>query len=216
MPRTEFIIFSIKKRRFAMGKKLLVAVLLTLLIFTNAYGDQPKLRLEKHIDSVVTLLTSPDYRGETGKSIKNGKIREVIREMFDYDYVARMALGRNWKLFSPDQKQEFSNTFAEFLGNIYLGKIKGVYGNLSVKFLDEELLGKGRAFVKTTVQKENVVTPVDYYLTKSGDSWRVYNVKIEGVSMLSNYRSQFNKILLKNDPAYLIEQIEMKLARIKQ
>jgi phospholipid transport system substrate-binding protein len=199
-----------------MGKKLLVAVLLTFLIFTNAYGDQPKLRLEKHINSVVTLLTSPEYKGETGKSVKNGKIREVIREMFDYDYVARMALGRNWRLFSPEEKRKFSNTFAEFLGNIYLGKIDGVYGNLSVKYHEEELLGKGRALVKTTVRKENVTTPVDYYLTGNGESWRVYNVKIEGVSMLSNYRSQFNKILLKNDPAYLIEQIEMKLARIKQ
>lgn len=199
-----------------MGNKLLVAVLLTFFLFTNAHGDQPKLGLEKHINSVVALLKSPEYTEETGRKTRSGMIRGVIHEMFDYDYVARMALGRNWKLFSPAQKRKFSSTFAEFLGNIYIRKIEGSYGDLSVKYLDEEMLSSKRAFVKTTIRKEKVSTPVDYYLTKSGDSWRVYNVKIEGVSMLSNYRSQFDKILLRKDPAHLIEQIEQKLARIKQ
>ena len=194
---------------------LTIVLLLPAIAVVAAVAAEPQTMIRQQVGEVVELLKSTDTGDAGQREDVDRQLREIIREMFDYAQVARLALGRNWRLFSPDQKKAFANTFADFLGTIYINRIRGDFSDLSVKFTGSEMLTDTKAVVRSIIRRESVSIPVDYYLLNSGKGWRVYNVKIEGVSMVSNYRSQFNKLLLKESPDALILRLEKRLHKMR-
>ena len=198
-----------------MVKRCLLTALSLLLITATAPAAEPQARLRERVDEVVALLKSPAPGKPTGRQTLDGRLRVIIQEMFDYAQVARLAVGPNWRTFSEGQKKMFAETFADFLGTVYINRIQGDYSDLAVRFTTSEKLTEKKALVRSVIHREGVETPVDYYLLKKGAEWRVYNVKIEGVSMVSNYRSQFDKILLNGSPEELIDRLEKRLTRMR-
>ncbi len=168
------------------------------------------------IEEVIRLLNEPLYHDAALKQEQRDKIWKTIQTVFNFKEVSKRTLARNWKKFSPKEQNEFVDVFSEFLGNIYVDKIQGEYHNEKIAYLNQKIVKKTRAMVRTNILRASVEIPVDYKMKLFDGEWKIYDVNIEGVSLVKNYRVQFKKILLKNSNQHLIEQIQKKLEKQKE
>ena len=175
-----------------------------------AYAKEPLESLKGPIEEVVAILNDPIYQEDGQKEIQHEKIWEVIRQIFDFTEIAKRALARNWRVFTPKQRKEFTDAFTELLGNNYINKIQGQYQDERVIYLGQEMLSGTKALVKTKIVRKHAEIPANYRMKQHNSSWWIYDVSIEGVSLVKNYRTQFNKILVKESPGQLIERIKKK------
>ncbi len=174
-------------------------------------GLSPIDSLKGPIDEGLSLLKDPKNKDSSQRKLQRAKMWEIIRKAFDFSELSGRALAVNWKKFTPQQRKEFSEVFSEVLGNTYLDKIQSEYKDEKVKYLDQELISDNKAVVKTKIIRENEEVLVNYSMTLKENEWKVYDVKIEGVSLVQNYRSQFNEILSKETPDELIKRLNKKL-----
>ena len=181
-----------------------------------AHSAQPLDELQVHIDQVIRILNEPKYQDATQKELQREKIWEVIHKVFDFNEMAKRALARSWKRFTREQKKEFTQLFSQLLGGAYLGKIQRGYQDEKVVYVGETMLSGSKALVKTKILRQNIEVPVAYRMHSRDGSWRIYDVNIEGVSLVKNYRTQFSKILLKKSPAQLIDMLKKKIEREKK
>jgi phospholipid transport system substrate-binding protein len=170
----------------------------------------PLKALQMPIDSVLNLLKDPLYKDKSQENVQYNNIREIINHIFNFSLIAQRSVGRYWKEFSAEEKQTFTDVFADLLSRTYIQRIQGEYKNESVVYLGEQMLSADKSLVQTKIVREAIDIPVDYYMLFMDNSWQIYDVHVEGVSLVQNYRTQFNKILLKESPAQLIEKIKNK------
>jgi phospholipid transport system substrate-binding protein len=173
----------------------------------GAQAVKPIEALRGPLDSAIAILQDPRYRIPAEKEAQKEKLWVLIRQVFDFEGISMLAVGQNWKLFSPEQKKVFTDVFTTRLGNSYLNKIQGSFNNEKVEFLSEEALSPAKYIVKTKIIREVDSIPVDYRVRQVDGVWRIYDVLVEGVSLVANYRSQFNDILSKDSPDVLIERV---------
>jgi phospholipid transport system substrate-binding protein len=190
-------------RRFA----LTLLVVLLAARTAAAQSPTPTETLRGPLDAALAILQDPRYRSGNEKEAQKEKLWELIRKVFDFEGITVLAVGQNWKRFSPEQKKVFIDIFTTRLGNSYLNKIQGSFNNEKVEFLSEEVLSPTKARVKTKIIREVDSVPVDYSVRPIGGVWKIYDVVIEGVSLVANYRTQFNDILSKDSPDVLIERV---------
>ena len=191
----------------------LIPLFTLLLVFMSAFarGEEPLEALRGPVERVIAILKDPKYKDPAKKDLRREKLWEIIPNIFDYTEVAKRALARNWRNFSPQERKEFTDVFADFLGNIYIDKIEGHYEDLNVIYLGQEMVTGSRALVKTKIVRRKTETPIDYRMRIKGAAWRIYDLNIEGVSLVKNYRTQFNQILFKETPAQLIARLQKKV-----
>lgn len=197
-----------------MGRKLhgLLSLVLVL-VFARPAGAEEQKPLEAirgPVERVLAILHDPAYKDPARKAAQKDRLWEIIRKVFDFEAIAERAVGRNWKAFSADQRKAFSDAFADLLGNSYLDKIQSGFTDEKVDFLSQELLSETKARVKTKIVREVDAIPVDYSVQKENGAWTIYDVNIEGVSLVQNYRSQFDQILAKESPDALIARVRAK------
>ena len=192
--------------------RLILAIFITLLAVRPAGAQQiePIDALRGPLDSALAILKDPRYRSGSEKEAQKEKLWEIIRKVFDFEGITERAVGRNWKSFSPQQRKDFTDTFTTLLGNSYITKIQGNFNNEKIEYLGQEKLSDTKARVKTKIIREVDAIPVDYSMRPDGSTWRIYDVNIEGVSLVQKYRSQFDQILSKDPPDVLIERIRAK------
>ena len=199
-----------------MRRSVLFSIALLAVLRTTAQGAQPMEVLKGPIDEVVHVLKDPQYQGEAGKESQRERIWDIISRVFDFTEMAKRTLARNWRKFTPEQRKAFSEVFAEFLGNNYIDKIQGGYQDERVVYVGEDMLTKDKAVVKTMILRESLEIPVAYSLILREGVWRVYDVNIEGVSLVKNYRTQFNRALMRQSPEALIDTLKKKIERQKK
>ncbi len=136
-------------------------------------------------------------------------MRKIALEIFDFPEMARRSLGRHWQTFSEKQREEFTALFADLLERSYASRIEN-YGGERISYVNERIDGDTATVVTRIISKTGTEVPVDYRLLKKGDRWLVYDVNIEGVSLVSNYRTQFNKILQTSGYDDLIQRLKSK------
>lgn len=173
-----------------------------------ALADSPMAVLQDSIDKAISLLKDPAYASPEKKAERREKLVATITGVFDAEELARRALGQNWKNFSPEQRKRFTEAFSKLLQNTYLDKIES-YTDEKINYLGEEPLGNGKVEVKTTIIHQGAEIPLTYRMINNG-SWKIYDVIIEGVSMVRNYRQQFADVLVNESPDVLIDKIEKK------
>lgn len=173
-------------------------------------ADSPMEALKIPIETVLSLLKDPKYKDPDQRQQQRDKIFAITRKLFDYTEMSKRTLARNWKLFSPQEQVQFVDVFADHLSNTYMDKIQGEYKGETVVFLGQEMIAEGKALVSTKVQRQPSDISVDYSMLLVDNQWRVYDVNIEGVSLIKNYRTQFDQILVKESPAQLIERLKKK------
>ncbi len=189
----------------------LVVFVMTVLPAT-AGSTEPMAIIKVPIDRVIDILNDPQYKVAGTKLTQRNQIWKHIGPMFDFDQVARRAVARKWRDFADTEKAAFTDVFAQFLGNTYIDKIQGEYHNEQIVYLGQNYHSEVYAEVKTQIVRTTVEIPVNYRMRKnSDDQWKVYDIIVEGVSLVKNYRAQFASILRKETPAQLIQRLNDKL-----
>jgi len=188
-------------------RKLFVrAVLWTLFLApAPAFGNSPTEQIQETIQQVLTLVNA---QATVGEATRKQSLRETIMPRFDWPEMAKQTLGKHWDNV-PSRHDEFIAAFADFLGNSYVGKI-GSYKDEKILYL-HETVENGRAQVKTKiVPSKGEPTSVNYQLHQVQGEWKIYDVVIEDVSLVVNYRSQFNRILTRGSFDDLLRQMKEK------
>ncbi len=190
---------------------------MTFFIFSAmaAANNSPIIAVQSTIDSILDTIRDKSLSNPAKKEERRNKIRSLINERFDFEEMAKRSLARHWKKRTPEEKKEFVSLFSQLLEASYIGKIEG-YSDEKITYDKEEIKGGGKyGVVSTTIATKNVDIPIDYKVILRGATWWVYDIAIEGVSFISTYRNQYNKIIMKESYADLIKKMKKKLAEVK-
>lgn len=160
------------------------------------------------IDQVVKIVES--LPGESNLSARRKQLRTLLDTRFDFEEMSKRSLGTYWKERTPAEQQEFVSLFSDLLAKTYLVRIEEVKSGM-VRIKGENTDGT-RATVKTSVQSKGDTFPIDYKLINQKGNWRVYDVVIENIGLVSNYRNEFAGIIRKDGFAGLIQRLKDKNA----
>jgi phospholipid transport system substrate-binding protein len=142
---------------------------------------------------------------------------EIARNIFDFNAIARGTITRyRWADFTPRQREEFIDVFTKFIGDIYFKKIQSEYHNENVVFLKQEMFTESKARVMTKIQRGTIEIPIDYSMWLQNGRWKIFNVYVEGVSLLGNYRDQFERFLTNSSIEDLISELKKKVEQQKK
>jgi phospholipid transport system substrate-binding protein len=175
------------------------------------HAIEPLDAIKDSVDQVIEILKAPEFQDDNNKDAQKKAIWEEVRKIFDFDEMSRRTTAQYWKIFSQDEKQEFSVLFSELLGNTYLDKIQK-YSDEKIIYVSQENLDETKSLVETKLVRKDIDIPISYSMYKTNGMWKVYDVKIEGVSLVQNYRAQFTKVLINKKPAVLIEMLRNKIS----
>jgi phospholipid transport system substrate-binding protein len=175
------------------------------------WGDEPMATLRGPVEEVLAILKDSKYNDPGAKAAQQQRLSEVTENIFDYTEMAKRSLAQNWKIFTPAQRKDFTKAFSQLLENTYTSKVQSGFKDEKVTFLSEEKLTDTVARVKTEIEGQSWDIPVDYSMFLADGKWRIYDVNIQGVSLVMNYRNQFKNILAKESPDQLIERVRNKL-----
>lgn len=176
-----------------------------------AHSEQgPMAQLEQTVNQVIEILKADSVRGDEQKK----QLTSLVRERFDFGTMSQYVLGPQWRKTSPADREQFIALFKDLLEENYLGKIES-YNDEKVSFISEHIDGE-RAQVQSDVMTGSTDIPIEYRLLKSEQGWRVYDVIIEGVSLVRTYRDNYREIVLKDGMAGLLERMKAKLSEIQQ
>jgi phospholipid transport system substrate-binding protein len=167
----------------------------------------PRNEIQQTIDSIIKTVES--LPGDSQKSQRRSKLREIINPKFDFDEMARRSLGANWNDISAEQQKDFTSVFSELLARTYLSKIETVKPGM-VK-VETEQVESPKALVKTVVLSKGDTFPIDYKLVFKDGHWRVYDVVIENIGLVANYRNEFSGIIRKDKFSGLMERLRQKV-----
>ena len=193
-------------------KRTVLILFLFLLVPSYSHGAEPLDVLKDSVDRVLVILGDPKYSDPSTRDEQKNMLWDIIRQIFDFNEMARSTIARHWREFTDTQKKEFTNVFGQFLGSNYLDKISTGFEGEKVAYLGYNMTTDNKAIVKTKILMKDADAPVDYSMININGTWKVYDVKVEGISLIKNYRSQFDSILAKNSPDSLIEMIRKKVA----
>jgi len=178
---------------------------------STAAGD-PMTEVKATVDQVTSIVKDPSYKSAPAEH--RATLRQLIASHFDFADMARSALGSHWKDLSDEQKNEFTQLFTQLMEASYMGKIES-YTNQQVNFLQEISDSPGYSQVNTTITQEGKEPiTVNYRLKQEDGSWKVYDVIIDGISLVANYRNQFSRVINTRGYDALIQDIRAKVGQI--
>jgi len=193
-----------------MKTRIVLWNLILLLLALPAYAGQPSDAVMSSVNKGLEVLRDPKLKAESAKEIKKEKLRLIYNELFDDIELSRRTLSRNWNSLNVEQRKEFVVLFRQVLEKAYIDRILS-YTDEKIVF-DREVMASGtQAEVQTKVVTASKEIPIIYRVILKDNGWKVYDVVIENVSLVLNYRTQFNDILAKNTPAQLIEILRKKV-----
>ena len=205
---------SLKSGR-AFFKSLIVvaAIVVTGVAVQSVSAGEATEAMRGTIDEVLRILADKALKQPAKANERRQLLEKVVGERFDYEEMSRRSLGASWANLADKEKQEFVSLFQTLLVNTYADKIESYTGD-GVQFLNERN-EKEYAEVRTKVLTGKTEIPLDYRLLNKGSGWRVYDVVVDGVSLVNNYRGQFSKILRNGSYADLVDQLRKKSEKIK-
>ena len=172
-----------------------------------ARAGAPTDQLKASVDQIVRVLEDPGLRVQARDRDRRAAIRKEAEVVFDFTETAKRALGRHWQGLSEKDRQEFTRLFTDLIERAYISKIER-YSGERITYAGESV-DAGLATVRTRfVTKQGTEVPVDYRMHERGDRWLVYDVSVEGVSLVNNYRTQFDKIIQSSSYAELVRRMK--------
>ncbi len=184
------------------------SVVLSSLAFAQ---EGPTAQVKATIDKVLDILRDPVLQAPDKERERLRQLKEVIFARFEFPEMAKRSLGMHWRDRTPQEREEFVDLFADLLEKSYHKKLES-YTDQEILYTEEQVENNKFGVVTTQIvsQKENLDIPVDYKLMRRDGQWKVYDVVIEGVSLVSNYRSQFNRIIQTSSYAELVRKMRVK------
>lgn len=195
-----------------LGKWVVGIVMLGLAAGIAAAGE-PLEKIRETVDAVLAVLEDETLQAPEGRELRRQKLRQAVYQRFGFEEMARRALGRHWRDLSADQQQEFVGLFSDLLERSYVGKIESAGAGSKVEYTRETADEDGFASVLSVITSRlDSQIEVEYrLLQRNGNTpWEVYDVVIEGVSLINNYRSQFNNIIHRTSYDGLVNQLRLK------
>jgi phospholipid transport system substrate-binding protein len=176
----------------------------------RAEAGDPRDQIKQTTDKVVAIFTDPSLKGPDKTAERRKLIRNAADERFDWEEMAKRSLARFWPQRTSAEKKEFVLLFRELLGSAYLGKLEH-YSREKIAYEGETIDGDYATTRVRVVTTKNQEILIEYRMLKKGDNWVVYDVSIEGVSLVNNYRTQFNSVLVKSPYSVLVEKLRAKV-----
>jgi phospholipid transport system substrate-binding protein len=187
------------------------AVMLGSACVALAQASDPMASVKDTVNAVLVIVQDPSYK--SAPSQRREKLRETIAPHFDFSDMARSAMGYHWRTLSSAQRDEFARLFTSLLEASYMGKIEGYKGQ-KIEYVRETQDGPNAVVYTNIVQSGNEPVSVNYRLKQADGTWKVYDVAVDQISLVGNYRNQFNRIM--NDKGYdrLIQAIHQKVVAL--
>ncbi len=183
---------------------------------TTALAVTPIESIQTTIDTVLETMRDKNLSHPDKKEERRDRIGALIRDRFHFEEMSKRSLAKHWKKRTAEEKTEFIKIFSDLLETSYISKIEA-YTDEKISYDKERIKGKGKyGIVNTTIITKSVEIPIDYKLIRKNDKWWVYDVVIEGVSFVSTYRSQYNKIIKRESFAKLIQSMKAKLIQLNE
>jgi phospholipid transport system substrate-binding protein len=194
-------------------RKSLVVWIVVLVVLNlspvSAFAASPLEAIKPQVDRALEVLRDPALKAESAKAAKEKKIWAILDSVFDYTELSKRTLAQNWKKLSPDQQKEFISLFGKLLGSVYMDRIIA-YKDEKVVFGKVTQISDKTAEVQSEVVQSSKSIPIHYRMILKEGGWKVYDVVIEGVSLVQNYRTQFREILTNKTPEDLLKTLREK------
>ena len=186
-----------------------IAAVLALVMARDAVAGVPTDQLRGSIDLVLKIVTDPELKKEARTAERRRRIRAVVNQIFDFTEISQRSLGRHWQTRTPAEREQFVALFGDLLENAYITKIES-YSGEKIQYPGDVIDGD-LAVVKTRiVTKQGTEIPIDYRMFLNGGRWAVYDVSIEGISLIGNYRTQFNAVIQRSGFPDLVAKLKTK------
>ena len=197
-----------------MRRILVLTIILTAALFfpPNVLAGAPLESIQKQVNNVLDVLREPALKSETARDAMEERILAIADDIFDYNELSRRALGRYWKKLNANEKEEFTDLFSKLLASLYMDRLV-TYTDEKVIFEKEKMFSENQGEVQSKVITGSTEIPIHYRMIKKDGNWKVYDVIIEGVSLIKNYRGQFRQILTNKSPEDLLQILRRKVAR---
>ena len=176
----------------------------------QVHADSALDTIKSRINQVLAVLRDPALKGESAKEVKKARLRQIFDGTFDYAELSRSTLSRNWDKLKPDQQKEFMQLYKTLLEKVYMDTILS-YKDQEVAFGKERALRENRVEVDTKLLSGSTETPINFRMIAKGGGWWVYDFVIENISVVSNYRSQFGRVLTKQSPEEMLAALRKQV-----
>jgi phospholipid transport system substrate-binding protein len=178
----------------------------------RACADEPTAQVRATTDKILALMADPALKNEARNSERRQLIRKELDQRVDWATMARSSLGRHWARRTRAEQAEFVTVFSRFLAENSIDNFHINYAELEkINYLGEKIIDDYASVKAQVTTKDQIDHPIEYRLQKSGKDWRIYDVLLEGVSMVKNYRDQFDEILAKSSYEKLVADLRAKL-----
>jgi phospholipid transport system substrate-binding protein len=188
---------------------VLLGLILTTLVAGPAVAGAPSDQLKAQIDRVLKVLEDPELKKDGKGKDRRTTVRKIANDIFDFGETARRSLGRHWQARSQSERDEFVQLFSDLLERSYISKVE-LYGGEKIQYLGDSIDADQAKVQTKLVTKSGSEIPIEYRMHRKGDKWLVYDVIIEGVSLIANYRTQFNKIIQTSSYQELVKKMKTK------
>jgi phospholipid transport system substrate-binding protein len=185
------------------------SILLLVVLVIPVHAGDPAMQIQGAIEKVLTILKDPQLQAESKKQQRLDQLRQVVYSKFDFAEMAKRSLGAQWQRLNADQQREFVKLFTELMENSYMSNLEGYNGEKVV--VAGEKQDKEFAEVDTKiVTKKGEPIAVNYKLMQANGNWKIYDVVIENISLVNNYRSQFNRVITRSSFDDLMQKMKDK------
>lgn len=181
------------------------------LIFSSVKASSENARslVEQDTNKIISIVSDKALQGDTNKEKRRDLISQILEKRFDFVEMSKRAVGRDWKNASDPQKKEFTDLFKKLLEKTYIEKMER-YSGEKIRMGKEEKIDDSKVSVETFITMKSGDVLLVYKLVSKGSDWLVYDVIIEGVGLIQNYRTQFKKILEDKNFDALIQNLKEK------
>jgi len=201
-----------EKRRIPLYlKSLMSSVLLMVMLAATAFAGAPTDAVKKTTDRILAIVSDPALKGPEHKEKRTQLIRQAVDERFDWEAMTQRSLARHWQKRTDAEKKEFIVLFGKLLERTYLDKV-GSYSGEKVVYVDETIDGRYATVTAKILTHSQAEVAVRYRLKELNGDWGVYDISIEGVSLVNNYRKQFNSIIVRSSYDDLVKKLRAKVA----
>ena len=174
-----------------------------------ASTEAPVQELKNRVDRAVQVMSDPAVKGPSKVSERRARVRKIADEIFDFPEMAKRSLGVHWQELAGNDRERFVQLFSDLLDRAYFEKIDS-YNGEKVTYLPSKVEGDQATVPTRVITEKGTDIPVEYRMRQGGGRWMVYDVNIEGVSLVSNYRTQFNKIIQTESYQVLVDKLKAK------
>jgi len=186
-----------------------IALGLVAVASASAWAGAPTDQVREYTDAVVKVLEDPALKADDKKPERRAAVRKIASEVFDVQETAQRALGPHWQQRTPQERQEFVQLFAELLEQTYISKID-LFGGERLRFTDEKVDGDNAVVRAKVMTKQQAEVPVEARMLRKGDRWLVYDILIENISLVGNYRAQFDRIIRTSSYEDLVKRLRTR------